>query len=108
MTEAERIPVNDPATALATDMIKSLAYNTKMVEQSIAMQAELKDSIDKLVDHCEVFTRTAEILMEKAEEGKNKWSLKDFFAAYIEAADEIMPAEEDEGDEDEPDGPGER
>lgn len=107
MTEAERIPSSDPGTALANDMIKSIAINSKMVEESIAMQAELRDSIDKLVDHCEVFTRTAEILMEKAEEGKNKWSLKDFFTAYLEAADEIMPAEEEE-DEDEPDGPGER
>lgn len=103
MEEAERIPNTDPATALATDMIKSLAYNTKMVEQSIAIQAELKESIDKLIDHCEVFTRTAEILMEKAEEGKNKWSLKDFFVSYLEAADEIMPAEDGEGPEEEDD-----
>lgn len=103
MVEPDRIPEMDPATALATDMIRALTHNSKLVEASVAMQAELKDSIDKLVDHCEVFTRTTEILMEKAEEGKNKWSLKDFFASYLEAADEIMPAEDGDEPEEEDD-----
>ena len=98
MTESERIQPPDAGARLAADMVESLRMLQERTEQSISVQVELRDSIDKLVDHCEVFTRTAEILMEKAEEGKNKWTLKDFFTSYLEAADEIMPAEEDEGD----------
>ncbi len=94
--DAERIPASDPATALANDMIKALTVNSQLVEKSVEVQAALVESVDKLIDHCDVFTRTAEILMEKSEEGKNKWSLKDFFTAYLEAADEIMPPEGEE------------
>lgn len=97
-----RIP-EDPGARLAADMVQNLRDLSEKVEQSAAMNAELRDSIDQLVGHCEVFSRTMEILVEQADEGKNKWSLKDFAAAYLEAADEIMPAEEDEdepGDED--------
>lgn len=102
MVEPERIP-NDPGARLAADMVENLRALNDRIEQSISVQAELRESVDQLVGHCEVFSRTMEILVEQADEGKNKWSLKDFAVAYLEAADEIMPAEDDEdepGDED--------
>lgn len=101
MTEAERITPADPAATLAVDMVRSLVQLGDTIKSSIVLQAELKDSIDQLIGHCEVFGRAMEIVAEKKEEGKVKWTLADFAESYLEAADEIMPAEGEEGEEEE-------
>lgn len=106
MTEAERITPADPAAALAVDMVRSLVQLGDTIKSSIVLQVELKESIDQLIGHCEVFSRAMEIVVEKKEEGKVKWGLADFAESYLEAADEIMPAdgeeeaEEEDGDPD--------
>lgn len=98
MTDANR--VQDPGAVLAADMIKALVMLGDRIESASGLQAELKESVDQLVGHCEVFGRAMEIVIEKSEEGKSKWSLRDFAEAYVEAADEIMPTEEGEAEED--------
>ncbi len=102
MVDAERIPPPDPGTRLAADMVAALhALHDRVAEQT-AMNTELREAVDQLTAHFEVLGRAMEIICEKKDEGKSKFSLTDFAEAYVEAADEIMPAED--GDEDDDDG----
>ncbi len=107
MGDAEKIA--DPGAVLAVDMIRSLAILGERIKEATGLNVELKESVDQLIGHFEVFGRAMEIVCEKAEEGKSKWTLKDFAESYVEAADEIMPsedapegAEEEEEEEDDP------
>ena len=102
MPDAERIPPADPGARLAADMVESLRALHDRVAEQTAMNTELREAVDQLTAHFEVFGRTMEIICEKKDEGKSKFSLSDFAEAYVEAADEIMPAEDDDepGDED--------
>ena len=102
MSDAERIPPQDPGTRLAADMVESLRALHDRVAEQTAMSTELREAVDQLTGHFEVFGRAMEIICEKKDEGKSKFSLSDFAEAYVEAADEIMPAEDDDepGDED--------
>jgi len=102
MPDAERIPPADPGARLAADMVESLRALHDRVAEQTAMNTELREAVDQLTAHFEVLGRTMEIICEKKDEGKSKFSLSDFAEAYVEAADEIMPAEDDDepGDED--------
>ena len=103
MPDAERIPPSDPGTRLAADMVESLRALHDRVAEQTAMSTELREAVDQLTAHFEVLGRAMEIICEKKDEGKSKFTLSDFAEAYVEAADEIMPAEDDDdepGDED--------
>ena len=98
MTEANGKPI-DPDTAgpqLAAEMVRNLALLNEQMKDGQALHVELKDSVDQLIGHCEVFGRAMEIICDQKEEGKSKFSLSDFAEAYLDAADEIMPADDDE------------
>src|SRR5574342_1357402 len=101
MPDAERIPPQDPGTRLAADMISALQALHDRVAEQTAMNTELRETVDQLTAHFEVLGRAMEIICEKKDEGKSKFSLSDFAEAHVQAADEIMPADDDEpGDED--------
>lgn len=103
MAEPERIPSQDPGARLAADMVESLRALHDRVAEQTAMNTELREAVDQLTGHFEVLGRAMEIICEKKDEGKSKFSLSDFAEAYVEAADEIMPTDDDEdepGDED--------
>ena len=102
MPDAERIPPTDPGARLAADMVESLRALHDRVAEQTAMNTELREAVDQLTAHFEVLGRAMEIICDKKDEGKSKFSLSDFAEAYVEAADEIMPAEDDDepGDED--------
>ena len=101
--ETEPIPPHDPGARLAADMVQALRALHDRVAEQTAMNTDLREAVDQLTAHFEVLGRTMEIICEKKDEGKSKFSLSDFAEAYVEAADEIMPAEDD-GDEDDDDG----
>lgn len=102
MVEPDRIPPQDPGARLAADMVESLRALHDRVAEQTAMNTELREAVDQLTAHFEVLGRAMEIICEKKDEGKSKFSLSDFAEAYVEAADEIMPAED--ADEDDDDG----
>jgi hypothetical protein len=102
MTEPNGKPIDPESTGplLAAEMLKNLVILNDQLKDGHALHVELKDSVDQLIGHFEVFGRAMEIICEQKEEGKSKFNLSDFAEAYLEAADEIMPAEDEPGDED--------
>ncbi len=108
MTDPKGNIPEDRGAVLAIDMIKALSIlNGSVCElndtlrRSFEMKAELLEAIDQLTGYFEVVNRTVEIVAEKRDEGKNKWSHNDYIDAWLEAADEIMPHEDKEGEEEE-------
>lgn len=93
-------PVNGetPGAMIAAEMLKNLVMLNANIQKSHEMFAQLSDQLADLNDYHETYMRASEILMEKHEEGKIKFSVKDFVEAMVEAAAEVMPEE----DEDEP------
>lgn len=89
-------------TALATELVKQLVILNQTLKENQALMVEIKESIEDLNDSHEVICRTMEILHEQR--GKQKLGLSDLAAAFVEAADEVMPAdvEEDEPGEEDP------
>lgn len=89
-----------PGAVIAAEMLKNLVMLNENIQKSHEMYAQLSDQLADLNDYHETYMRAAEILMEKSEEGKSKFSIKDFVEAMAEAAEEIMPAEDEPGEED--------
>lgn len=89
-----------PGAIIAAEMLKNLVMLNENIQKSHEMYAQLSDQLADLNDYHETYMRAAEILMEKSEEGKNKFSVKDFVEAMAEAAEEIMPSEDEPGEED--------
>jgi hypothetical protein len=85
---------------MAADMLRNLVVLNERLKDGQALHVELKDSVDQLIGHFEVFGRAMELICDQKEEGKVKFSLGDFADAYLEAADEIMPADDESGPED--------
>lgn len=81
---------------LATELVKNLVILNRTMEENQKLSVEIRDALDQFCGHMEVVNRAMEIVVEKREEGKVKFTLADFADAMVEAADEIMPAEEDE------------
>ena len=81
---------------MAADMLKNLVILNEQLQVGHELHGELKDSVDQLIGHFEVFGRAMELICEAKEEGKMKFTLGDFADAYLAAADEIMPEDEDE------------
>jgi len=95
----------DPEPAgqvLAAEMLKNLVILNQNIEKSQAIQAQISDALADLADYHETYMRAAEIIIEKSEGGKIKFSVADFAKALAEAAEEVMGEEEDEPGEEDP------
>jgi hypothetical protein len=86
--------------AMAAEMLRNLVLLNENIARSHAMYEQLSASIADLCDYHETYMRAAEILIEKSDEGKNKFSVKDFVEALVEAAEETMPSDDEPGEED--------
>jgi hypothetical protein len=82
---------------IAAEMLKNIVILNKRMEDGQALQERLLEKLDELVGYHEVYGLTMEILQEKR--GK-KLGISDLAEAYLEAADEIMPADDEPGEED--------
>lgn len=89
-----------PGAIIAAEMLKNLVMLNENIQKSHALYEQLADQLADLNDYHETYMRASEILMEKAEEGKTKFSVKDFVEALAEAAEEVMPSEDEPGEED--------
>ena len=89
-----------PGAVIAAEMLKNLVLLNENIRKSHEMYEQLSDQIADLNDYHETYMRAAEILMEKSDEGKIKFSVKDFVEAMTEAAEEIMPSDDEPGGED--------
>lgn len=94
-----------PGAIIAAEMLKNLVMLNENIQKSHQMYTQLTEQLSDLADYHETYMRAAEILIEKKEEGKSKFSISDFAEALVEAAEEVMGdgdgEEEDEpGDED--------
>jgi hypothetical protein len=90
----------DRGTQLAAELVRQLAILNENMEANREIFLEIRDGLDELAGHHEVVSRAMELLLDQADEGKLKWSLRDLASAMVAAADEIMPAEDEPGDED--------
>ena len=94
-----RVPDGEAVgTALATELVKQLVILNQTLKENQALMVEVKEALEDLNDAHEVICRTMEILHKQR--GKQKMGLQDLAAAFVEAADEIMPAEDEPGEED--------
>lgn len=102
MAEDNGRPVDpvDRGTQLAAELVRQLAILNENMEANREIFLEIRDTLGGLNDHHEVFIRAMELLLDQVDEGKLKWSLRDLASAMVAAADEIIPAEDEPGDED--------
>jgi hypothetical protein len=91
---------DQPGAVIAAEMLRNLILLNENIRKSHEMYESLAASISDLCDYHETYMRAVEILIEKSEEGKNKFSMKDFVEAVAEAAEEVMPSEDEPGEED--------
>lgn len=89
-----------PGAVIAAEMLKNIVLLNENIRRSHEMYEQLSDQLADLNDYHETYMRAVEILIEKSEEGKNKFSMKDLVEAMAEAAEEIMPGEDEPGEED--------
>ena len=89
-----------PAAIIAAEMLKNIVMLNENIRKSHEMYGQLSDQLADLNDYHETYMRAVEILLEKSDEGKIKFSLKDLVEAMSEAAEEVMPSEDEPGDED--------
>lgn len=89
-----------PGAVIAAEMLKNLVLLNENIRRSHEMYEQLVDQLADLNDYHETYMRAVEILIEKSDEGKNKFSMKDIVEAMAEAAEEIMPSEDEPGEED--------
>lgn len=82
---------------IAAEMLKNLVILNENMKTGQEMQEKLLEKLDELVGYHEVYGLMMEILQEKR--GK-KLGISDLAEAYMEAADEIMPADDEPGEED--------
>lgn len=87
---------------LAAQMIEQLALLNARLEAFIQVSGELHSLLDDLCGHFDV----VHLAMEKARElkGKVKITAADFAECWVEAADEILPEEDDDDEGDIPAG----
>ena len=92
-------PMNDESAGqhIAAEMLKNIVRLNENIEKSHKLYAALAEGISDLADYHETYMRAMEILIEKSEEGKSKFTLADLARATAEAAEEVMP--DDEGEE---------
>jgi hypothetical protein len=90
-----------PGAIIAAEMLKNLVLLNENIRRSHELYERLEQKIDDLAGYHETYMCAIDILMEKAEEGKNKFSLSDVINAMAEASAEVLGEPEDEpGDED--------
>lgn len=86
---------------LAVDLLKQIVRLNENMERNQELLAGIAESLEGLAGYHEVYQRACEIVVERVEEGsKSKWTMADFADCVVEAADEIMPADDEPGDED--------
>lgn len=96
---ADQVP-HDPAPVLAAQMVENMArLNENIVQMGEALEA-VTEKLDEICGYHETFVRAMEIILDKVDDGKSKWSLPDLAKAMVQAAEEVMPAEDEPGDED--------
>lgn len=97
--QREGTPTNGESIGqnIAAEMLKNLILLNKRLEDGQVLQERLLEKLDEMVGYHEVYGLMMEILQEKR--GK-KLGLSDLAEAYLEAADEIMPADDEPGGED--------
>ena len=91
---------HDPAPVLAAQMVENMARLNENVTQMGEALVAVTEKLDEICGYHETFIRAMEIILDKSDDGKSKWGLRDLAAALSEAADEVMPADEEPGDED--------
>ena len=86
---------------LAVDLLKQIVLLNENMERNRELLEGIAESLEGLAGYHEVFQRACELVVERVEDGsKSKWTVADFADCVVEAADEIMPADEEPGDED--------
>lgn len=91
-----------PGAIIAAEMLRNIVLLNENIRKSHEVYERLADSLADLADYHETYMRAAEIMIEKSDEGKAKWSVKDFVLALSEAAEEVMGEAEDEPGEEDP------
>jgi hypothetical protein len=89
-----------PGAIIAAEMLKNLVMLNENIRRSHEVYEQLLSALADLSDYHETYMRASEIVIEKAEEGKTKFSVLDFARAMVEAAEEVMPSEDEPGEED--------
>jgi predicted patatin/cPLA2 family phospholipase len=90
-----------PGAIIAAEMLRNLVLLNESIQKSHQLYERLEQKLDDLAGYHETYMCAIDILMEKSEEGKNKFSLSDVIHAMAEASAEVLGEPEDEpGDED--------
>jgi RNA processing factor Prp31 len=85
-----------PGAAAALEMLKNIIILNENIVRSHELYQQLQETMDDLVGYHETYMRGIEILLEKSDEGKSKFSLSDVIHAMAEAADEVLGEPDDE------------
>jgi hypothetical protein len=85
-------------TILAANMIEQLTLLNVRLGELIAISGELHSLMDTLCGHFDVVHRAMELSTEL--EGKVKITIVDFAKKWVDAADEILPEDEEPDDGD--------
>ena len=86
---------------LAVDLVKQIVILNESMERNRELFEGIAESLAELAGYHEVFQRACELVVERVEDGsKSKWTIADFADCVVEAADEIMPPDDEPGDED--------
>ncbi len=93
-------PHHDPAPVLAAQMVENMAILNDNITRLGEVLGAVVEKLDDICGYHETFIRAMELLLDQADDGKSKWSLRDLAKAMADAADEVMPADDEPGDED--------
>jgi hypothetical protein len=93
-----------PGPIIAAEMLKNLVLLNANIEKSHQIYERLADTMADLADYHETYMRAAEIIIEKSEQGRVKFTGADLAKALAEAAEDVMGEgeEEDEPGEEDP------
>jgi len=91
-----------PGPIIAAEMLKNLVLLNANIEKTHQLYTEIAAALADLTDYHETYMRASEIVIEKAEQGKTKFSVLDFAKAMVEAAEDVMGEGEDEPGEEDP------
>lgn len=101
MSDPQRIPdPTDAAASIAASMLQNIVELNKRVEENQKLYVAIHDKLDELCGYFEIMTTACDMLSEKIADGADKITAKHIVQAVAEAAAEIMPAEDEPGDED--------
>lgn len=92
-----------PGAIIAAEMLRNIVLLNENIKKSHEIYERLADALADLTDYHETYMRATEIMIEKSDQGKAKWTVKEFALALSEAAEEVMGEEEEEdepGEED--------